>query len=123
MAKDQSLGYRARQGWRRWFELLAGLTAPPIVGLVIIALVMSGAADVDIMKSGAATSTALVVGALLMIVPPILYGRTRYADHQDMVEDRLNRIADEVSALQHSSDDGAPELTVGATEGVGAPPP
>jgi hypothetical protein len=91
---------------RRWIEILASFTAPPIVGLAIVALVMSGAAPDDVTRSGAATSTALIVGALLLVVPAILYAASPhgYADHQRMIERRLSRVADAVEALEHATE-------------------
>src|SRR5689334_12208271 len=43
---------------RRWFELIVGFTAPPIVGLLILIDVMTGSAANAVIHSEAATSTA-----------------------------------------------------------------
>lgn len=72
--------------------LLAALTFPPLVGLTIIALILAGVASDQVLASGAAISTALVVGGLLILVPPALYAVSpaRHAAYHSALEARLN---------------------------------
>lgn len=78
---------------RRGVELLAGFAAPPIVGLGILALVFAGVGSDAILDSAAATCTALIVGSLLLLVPPVLFAVSpeRYAEHQGDVERRIRQ--------------------------------
>jgi hypothetical protein len=75
----------------RVLQAIVGFTAPPIVGLGILVLIFAGAASDAVIESPAATSIALIVGAVLMLVPPILFAvsHERYAQHQAAIENRL----------------------------------
>jgi hypothetical protein len=75
----------------RLVQAIVGFTAPPIVGLAILVVTFAGAASDAVAESPAATSTALIVGAALMLVPPILFAvsHERYAQHQAGIERRL----------------------------------
>lgn len=101
LARDENLA-EARQAaaaeirdWerrrRRGIEMLAGFAAPPLVGLGILALVFAGIGSDAILNSAAATCTALIVGSLLLLVPPVLFALSpeRYAEHQGDVERRI----------------------------------
>jgi hypothetical protein len=72
--------------------LLAALAFPPLVGLAIIALILAGVASDQVLASGPAMSTALLVGGLLILVPPALYAVSpdRHAAYHGALEERLN---------------------------------
>jgi hypothetical protein len=72
--------------WWRVVAVLAGL--PPLIGLAMIILLFSGLASPDVMHSGAAISSGLVVAGFLILVPPGLYivHRERYDEHQTSLQ-------------------------------------
>jgi hypothetical protein len=63
----------AKIGDSFWVNLGILLALPPMVGYVIIGLVLFGGVDGAVLDSGAAMSTALLVGALLVLAPPVIY--------------------------------------------------
>ena len=82
-----------------WHALVVALSialviVPPIAGFVVLAVVLSGTAADAVMNSGAATSVALLVGAMLVLVPPALYAANprRYLEHQAAVESRMREL-------------------------------
>ena len=83
---------------RSTVEFLVQFTAPPIVGLVILIVVFAGIASDDILQSPAVTSTALIVGALLLLVPPITFSVNpqNYSLHQKGIENRARKILQEI---------------------------
>jgi len=62
-------------GATKWLRGLVAalLLCPPLVGLAVLIAVFVGFAPDQVLDSGAAISTALIVGALLILVPPMLY--------------------------------------------------
>ena len=68
--------------------------APPIAGMAIIGVILGGVVDERVMLSGAAMSTALAVGALLVLVPPLLYSvkPERYLEHQRGISKRVDDL-------------------------------
>jgi hypothetical protein len=79
----------------RIVEVAVGFTAPPLVGIAILILVFSGRGSDAVMHSSAATATALIIGGLLMLVPPVVFALSpdSYAEYQTDVERRLRNIA------------------------------
>lgn len=71
--------------------LKAALAYPPLVGLVVLILLLSGLVSDAILESGAATSTALVVAVLLILVPPALYALspTRHIEYTDGMQETI----------------------------------
>lgn len=72
--------------------LLAALAFPPLVGLAIIVVILSGVASDQVLASGAAMSAALLIGALLILVPPALYALSpdRHAAYHTALEARVS---------------------------------
>lgn len=73
---------------------MVGFAAPPVAGLTILALVLSGTVSGADEQSAAATSTALIIGALLTLLPPVLYvlKPDEYAEHQTALDERVRRL-------------------------------
>jgi hypothetical protein len=70
------------------------LAAPPLVGLALLAVVISGVASDAVLRSPAATCTALIVSAALILVPPLLLAHApeQYAAHLTDVQGRLTEL-------------------------------
>lgn len=84
------------------FVLGTVLILPPLAGLAILGVVLSGAAAGEVLASGAAMATALVVGALLILVPPALYivSPDLYSEYQTLLEERAEEAMKHLSAEQ-----------------------
>lgn len=91
------------------------LAAPPVMGVALLTLVLSGSVSPSVMRSGAAMSAALLVAALLILVPPVLYARNpvSYLEHQSKVRD----LVEEVLEAQKDTPTG----TGGPTGGPSSP--
>jgi hypothetical protein len=73
----------------QWWKVVAALAGlPPLVGLMMIILLLSGLASPDVMRSGVAISSGFVVAGFLILVPPGLYivHRERYDEHQTSLQ-------------------------------------
>jgi len=59
-------------------------------------MVLFGDADVAVLGSGAATCTALIVAALLILVPPALYiaGASEYDDYMATLQKRAKELGE-----------------------------
>jgi hypothetical protein len=102
LAREQTL---AEQRRRERGRLATVLALPPVMGTIIIVLVLTGHVSERVLKSGEAISFALLVGALLILVPPALFALQpdRYAEHQ-------TTIADAFEGLWKKADqDGSPK--------------
>jgi len=68
---------------------------PPLLGTAIIIAVLSGVVTPQVLHSGVAMATALVVGALLILIPPAVYGSWPDAvdEYYEAMDDRLRKLA------------------------------
>jgi hypothetical protein len=101
-----------------FIKVAFGLTAPPVVGLVILGLLWTGVGPDAILESEPATSTALLVSALLMLAPAAIYARSpdAYAAQQMDMEKRFLAMTRELLTQ------GQSRPAAGAS-GAGARPP
>lgn len=86
---DFSWPFTSSRVIRRYISLV--IAFPPIVGFAILIAVLCGFAADDVLDSGLATSTALLVGAVLILGPPALFVASpkNYADYQTGVRKRV----------------------------------
>jgi hypothetical protein len=107
-------------GWLR-----IAVAVPPVAGVAILGLVLSGDISQDVLRSGAATSTALIVGLLLIVIPPALYiaNAERYTAHQTALEQRVTElIGAGASGAAVPSGSEAPVLVDNGAGGTTPPP-
>lgn len=78
-----------------WRRIALAATLPPVVGLGMIVVVLGGWADHTVLRSDAAMSSALIVGALLILLPPAVYSKwpSSYAEYQTALELRARELA------------------------------
>lgn len=80
--------------WRQRLQGVFGIGLPPLIGMGILVAVLTPLGQPDVEWSGGATSAALFVAALLILVPAILFAFSpdHYAKYETRQHKDLNRI-------------------------------
>lgn len=74
--------------------------SPPIVGVILIGLIVFGEVDEHLLDSGVAMAAGLLVGAMLILVPPTLYAKSPelHQAYQEALEKEVAAVEKRVRA-------------------------
>jgi len=79
---------------RQIHRVARALAFPPVLGVILLALVVTGAADESVRESGAALVALVLLAGALILIPPLLYARSpdTYIKLQDKSAEHLAQV-------------------------------
>ncbi len=91
---EEQIGARRERVTKELRRTVPLFAAPPLIGLAMIVLVMSGETALVVRNSAAVMVSALLVAAILIVTPMVLFAfkPDEYAAHLGDLERRLSEI-------------------------------